>query len=140
MTKTLFSMLLATTIMAVVYWLGYVEGAFNQKTLDAPAKARMISKIAELDEAGDPKAQVLLYTYLDTELSFYEEYLENGNPFIARLTQHEYFLEKDGEYLSEIAAFIHATNDGTNKYKQDVAERLERIGYMSPYNATEKMQ
>ena len=90
MTKTLVSAILATTIMAVDYWLGYVEGAFNQKTLDAPEpKARMISKIRNSMKQSDPIAQVLLYTYLDTELSFYEEYLENGNPFIAKLVQHE---------------------------------------------------
>ena len=91
----------------------------------------MVTKIAELYEEGDSRAYMLMYTYLDTELSFYEEYLENGFPFVAKLTHHGYFLGKDAEYLLKISDFIHSTNDGKNQYKQDVADRLERIGYMS---------
>jgi hypothetical protein len=55
-------------LMPFVFWLGYILGSFNQKTLDAPSKAMMISKAAELYEENDPKQSTLLYTYLDTEL------------------------------------------------------------------------
>ena len=140
MRRTVIIGLLVITVLPVVYWLGYDQGAFHQQSLDAPAKAFMVSKIAELYEEGDARTHMLMYTYLDTELSFYEEYLENGIPFIAKLTHHGYFLEKDDEYLSQISEFIHSTNDGENEYKQDVADRLERIGYKSHNNAPNPTQ
>ena len=43
-------------------------------------------------------------------------------------------IEKEDEYLSQISEFIHSTNEGKNEYKQDVADRLERIGYKSHKN------
>jgi hypothetical protein len=134
MKRALTYVLLLVAIVPIVYWFGYEQGAFHQQSLDAPSKALMVSKIAELYEEGDDRAHMLMYTYLDTELSLYEEYLESGNPFIAKLTPHEYFLGKVDEYLTEISGFIHSTNDGNNEYKQDVADRLERIGYKNHKN------
>ncbi len=119
-------------LIPFVYWIGYLHGAFYQKTLDAPSKAMMISRTAELHETKDPLINTLLYTHLDTELSFYEEYINSGVPLIANMFHHSSFIEKDGEYLSRISAFIHSTNDGENKYKQQVAERLKRLGYGKP--------
>jgi hypothetical protein len=132
--------LLLLAIAPIAYWFGYDQGAIHQQSLDAPAKALLISKIAELYEEGDSRAHTLMYTYLDTELSFYEDYLENGLPLVAKLTAHGEYLTKDDEYLSKVAVFIHSTNDGTNKYKQDVADRLERIGYKSHNNAPNPTQ
>lgn len=130
----LINVLLVMLVLPLVYWLGYDLGAFHQRGLDAPSKAMMVAKMAELYEEDDDKAHMLMYTYLDTELSFYEEYLDKGIPTIAELTHHEYFIEGNGEYLSRISEFIHSTNDGEYKYKQDVADRLERLGYKSHKN------
>ena len=140
MGRTVTNALFVIAVLPVVYWLGYDQGAFHQQSLDSPTKALMVSKIAELYEEGDARTHMLMYTYLDTELSFYEEYLENGIPFIAKLTQHGYFLEKNDEYLSQISEFIRSTNDDENVYKQDVADRLERIGYKSDNNAPKPTQ
>ena len=89
----------------------------------------MVSKIAALYEEGDPGAQMLMYTYLDTELSFSPQYLENGNSFVARMTAHREYPDKDAGYLSEMSNCIYSTNDGKNTYKPDVADGLEDIGY-----------
>ena len=140
MKRTLINTLLVVITAPIAYWFGYDQGAINQQSLDAPAKALLVSKIAELYEDGDPKVQMLIYTYLDTELLLYDEYFENGSPFIANLTAHSEYLEKDDGYLTQIANFIHSTNDGKNKYKQEVADRLERLGYKSHNNAPKPTQ
>ena len=119
-------------VMPFVFWLGYILGSFNQKTLDAPSKAMMISKAAELYEENDPKQSTLLYTYLDTELSFYEEYVDGGLPLIAETFHHSYFIEKNDEYLSRIAEFVNSDEYPENEYRQQVANRLERLGYGGP--------
>ena len=125
----LINVFLAVLILPLVYWLGYDQGAFHQRGLDAPSKAMMVAKMAELYEEYDNNVHMLMYTYLDTELSFYEEYLDTGIPVIAELTSHAYFIEQNGEYLSRISEFVHSTNDGENEYKQEVADRLKRLGY-----------
>lgn len=45
---------------------------------------------------------------------------------------HARFIDEEDAYLTAVARFIHSTNDGSNRYKQDVPDRLVRIGY-PPY-------
>ena len=129
MTKKLAFSLLFVLFSGVMFWTGYEIGAFHQQALDAPSKARLVARMTELYEQHDERAYTLMLTYLDTELSFYEQYLETGMPQIAQFTHHSYFIEQDDGHLKDIAAFIHSTNDGSNKYKQAVADRLVSIGY-----------
>ena len=129
MVKKLIFALLFVIVSILVFWTGYETGAFHQQALDAPSKARLVARMTELYEQHDERAYSLMLTYLDTELSFYEGYLEDGMPLLARYTHHSYFIEQEDGHLKAIARFIHSTNDGSNKYKQDVADRLTRIGY-----------
>ncbi len=69
---------------------------------------------------------------MDSTLSSYEDYINNGIPIIAKIFLRSAYIKHSNEYLSRVAEFIHSTNDGMNKYKQRVAERLVRLGYEKP--------
>jgi hypothetical protein len=49
-------------------------------------------------------------------------------PLLARFTHHTRFIDEDDACLKAVARLIHSTNDGSSRYKQDVAQRLVRIG------------
>jgi hypothetical protein len=50
-------------------------------------------------------------------------------PFLARFTHHTHFIDEGDVYLKAVSRSVHSTHDGSNRYKQDVADRLVRIGY-----------
>ncbi len=119
-------------LIPFVYWLGCMHGILYKQAIDAPSNALTLSQTAELYEKEDPKVNVLLYVQMDSTLSSYEDYINNGIPIIAKIFLRSAYIKHSNEYLSRVAEFIHSTNDGMNKYKQRVAERLVRLGYEKP--------
>ncbi len=127
MKRILVILVLMITAMPVVFFQGYDLGAEHQQGLDAPGKAALITLAIDLYEKNDERAYMHLLSYLDTELSFYEEYLDGGMPLIAALTAHSYHIQKNDSYLQYVTDTISSTNDGGNKYRQDVSDRLKSI-------------
>lgn len=124
--RIIISILIVITI-PFIFLQGYNMGAEHQQGLDAPAKAALITLAIDLYENNDDRAYMHMLTYLDTELSFYEEYLDTGIPLIARLTEHSSYIQNNESYLKYVTDIIYSNNDGSNKYKQDVSERLNSI-------------
>lgn len=132
MKTIIFVLVFAALAMPLTYWCGYNQGAFNQRTLDAASRARLVAKLAELYEHNDPKAHTLIYTYLDTELSMYEEFLDEGIPWLASFTFHKYFLTQSREHIFAINDYVQIPDAETNEYKLAVKDTLKRIDEKMP--------
>jgi len=116
----------------ISFYYGYSEGSFNQRTLDSISKSRLVAKIAELYESDDKDAYTLIYTYLGTELSMFEEFLDYGTPSIARLTFHDVFIDQSHDHVVSIREYLNANPSESSKYKKEAIESLDRIGRKLP--------
>jgi len=111
----------------VIFFTGYNLGALHERGLDAPAKATLVTLAVESYENNDALAHKQMLSYIDTELTFYEEYLDQGIPLIAVLTNHNYHIKQNEGYLQYISDFIKSSNNIDLQHKQYITNRLEVI-------------
>lgn len=124
--KILFALVIAI-LAPVIFFAGYNLGALHERGLDAPAKAALITLAVDSYENNDELAHKQMLSYIDVELSFYEEYLDFGIPLIAILTDHNYHINQNEGYLKYINNFIISSNDVDLKHKKHITDRLELI-------------
>jgi hypothetical protein len=114
-------------LVPVIFFAGYDLGSFHERGLDAPGKAVLITLAVSSYEENDVLAHQQLLSYIDTELSLYDEYLDHGIPLIAVLTDHNYHLEVNDGYLQYINDFIEASNNDSIRHKDNIIDTLKRI-------------
>ena len=124
--KIIFTLVIVI-LVPVLFFTGYNLGALHERGLDAPGKAALITLAVESYENNDELAHKQMLSYIDVELTFYEEYLDLGIPLIAILTDHNHHIKQSEGYLQYVSDFINSSNNIDLKHKKHIRDRLELI-------------